>query len=141
MVRVTRNYRFSASHRLHLANRSDEENQRLFGRCNNPHGHGHNYVLGVTVEGPIDASTGVAVDQGKLDEFVHREIIALFDHTYINMDVEPLREVPATTENIAFVIERRLQAAWPWTQPRLAHIRVEETKRNVIELDVINFHV
>lgn len=137
MVRVTRNYRFSASHRLHIATRSDEENQQLFGKCNNPYGHGHNYVLGITVEGPIDASTGVAVDSGKLDALVQREIIALFDHTYINMDVPPLREAPATTENIAFVIEKRLLAAWPWAQPKLAHIRVQETKRNVIELAVI----
>lgn len=137
MVRVTRNYRFSASHRLHLASRSDEENQRLFGKCNNPYGHGHNYVLGITVEGPIDTATGVAVDQGKLDALVQREIVTLFDHTYINLDVAPLRDVPATTENIAFVIEKRLAAVWPWEQPKLAHIRVQETKRNVIELDVI----
>ncbi len=141
MVRVTRNYRFSASHRLHLAGRSDEENQRLFGKCNNPYGHGHNYVLGITVEGPVEASTGVAVDSGKLDELVRREVIALFDHTYINMDVAALRETPATTENIAFVIETRLLAVWPWKQPRLAHIRVQETKRNVIELDVIESRV
>lgn len=137
MVRVTRNYRFSASHRLHIAGRSDEENQQLFGKCNNPYGHGHNYVLGITVEGPVDPATGVAVDPGKLDALVQREVISLFDHTYINKDVAPLQDVPATTENIAFVIERRLLGAWPWTQPKLAHIRVQETKRNVIELDVI----
>jgi 6-pyruvoyltetrahydropterin/6-carboxytetrahydropterin synthase len=137
MVRVTRHYRFSASHRLHVASRSDEENQLLFGKCNNPYGHGHNYVVAVAVEGPVNPSTGLAVDQSALDQLVNREVTQVFDHTYINQDLPHFRENPATTENIALWIESRLRTAWPAGFPALAHIRVQETKRNVIDLAVI----
>jgi 6-pyruvoyltetrahydropterin/6-carboxytetrahydropterin synthase len=141
MVRVTRNYRFSASHRLHLANLSEEDNQRLFGKCANPHGHGHNYLLSVTVEGPIDSRTGLAVNTFELDGLVREHVIGKIDHTYLNRDVAGLNGIPATTENIASFVQSQLQAAWPGTFPALAHIRVQETKRNVIELAVIQREV
>ncbi|MBM3787161.1 MAG: 6-carboxytetrahydropterin synthase [Acidobacteria bacterium] len=137
MVRVTRNYQFSASHRLYLAHLSEEENQKLFGKCANPHGHGHNYTLAVTVEGPIDPRTGLAVNPFALDKLVHGHVLGRIDHSYLNEDVEELRGVPATTENLASFARQALAAAWPADFPALAHIGVRETKRNVIELPVI----
>lgn len=137
-VRLTRNYRFSASHRLHLPQLSDEENQRLFGKCNNPYGHGHNYVLAITVEGNVDPATGLVVDPARLDAVVHSEVVSAYDHKYLNHDVPAFDGVSATTENMAANIRDRLLAAWPAGFPALAHIRVQETKRNVIELPVID---
>lgn len=135
-VRLTRNYRFSASHRLHAPELSDEENQRLFGKCNNPYGHGHNYVLAIAVEGIVDPATGLAVDGTALDALVHREVIGRYDHKYLNQDLPEFAAMIATTENIAANIRDRLHAVWPASFPALAHIRVQETKRNVIELPV-----
>ena len=136
-VRLTRNYRFSASHRLHLPELSDEENRRLFGKCNNPYGHGHNYVLAITVEGAVDPATGLVIDPAALDTIVHREVVAPYDHKYLNYDLPDFATMTATTENIAANIRDRLRAAWPASFPALANIRVQETKRNVIELPVI----
>jgi 6-pyruvoyltetrahydropterin/6-carboxytetrahydropterin synthase len=136
-VRLTRNYRFSASHRLHLPQFSDEENQRMFGKCNNPHGHGHNYILAITVEGPVNEATGLVVDPAALDAIVHRQVISVYDHKYLNHDVVDFADATATTENMATSIRDRLLGAWPAGFPALAHIRVQETKRNVIELPVI----
>jgi 6-pyruvoyltetrahydropterin/6-carboxytetrahydropterin synthase len=145
MVRVTRNYRFSASHRLHVPQFSDEENRRLFGKCNNPHGHGHNYLISITVQGPVDSATGLAVDPAALDRLMQSEVLAVYDHSYINCDVPEMRGGIASTENIAYSIQDRLQRAWsrafPSGRPALAHIRVQETKRNVIELPIIGRNV
>lgn len=136
-VRLTRNYQFSASHRLHLPLLSDEENQRMFGKCNNPYGHGHNYKLAITVEGAIDPGTGLVVDPAALDELVHREVVSAYDHKYLNYDLPDFAQITATTENMAANVRDRLQGAWPAGFPALAHIRIQETKRNVIELPVI----
>ena len=136
-VRLTRNYRFSASHRLHLTSLSEAENQRLFGKCNNPHGHGHNYVLAITVEGTVNPATGLVVVPAALDAIIQREVVTPYDHKYLNNDLPDFATMPATTENIAANIRDRLRAAWPAGFPALAHIRVQETKRNVIELPVI----
>lgn len=136
-VRLTRNYRFSASHRLHLPELSDEANEQLFGRCNNPYGHGHNYVVSVTVEGVLNAETGLVVNAEALDALVHTHVVSVYDHKYLNHDVADFAEQISTAENIAARVRDRLLAAWPEDFPTLAHIRVQETKRNVIELPVI----
>ena len=136
-VRLTRNYRFSASHRLHLPQLSDEENQRLFGKCNNPHGHGHNYTLAISVEGEINPATGLVVDPVRLDSIVQNEVISAYDHKFLNHDVADFATASATTENMATSIRDRLLGAWPSGFPALVHIRVQETKRNVIELPVV----
>jgi 6-pyruvoyltetrahydropterin/6-carboxytetrahydropterin synthase len=136
-VRLTRNYRFSASHRLHLPQLSDEENRRLFGKCNNPYGHGHNYLLAITIEGAVQPATGLVIDQAALDAIVASEVLAAYDRKYVNRDLPEFATITATTENIAADIRDRLRAAWPASFPALAHIRVQETKRNVIELPVI----
>jgi len=136
-IRLTRVYRFSASHRLHLPQLSEEANQNLFGKCNNPHGHGHNYLLAITVQGEIDPVTGVVVDPVALDSLVEREVVTAYDHKYLNHDLPEFASMTATTENMAANIRDRLLGAWPARFPALAHIRVQETKRNVVELPVI----
>ena len=141
-VRITRNYRFVASHRLHLDHLSEEDNQNLFGKCNNPYGHGHNYVVSITTHGPIDERTGLAVAVADLDALVQREVIDRYDHRYLNFDVAEFASVPSTTENIAFAIRDHLQANWRTAlgpnAPRLVDIKVQETKRNSVALSLIS---
>lgn len=141
MIHLTREYRFSSLHRLHAPALSDEENRRVYGKCNNPHGHGHNYVLAVRVAGPVDAGTGLVVNIQKLDELVRREVVEAFDHKSLDADVEDFRTAPSTTENLARAVERRLQAAWSREfaggSPELEWIGIRETKRNSIQLPVI----
>lgn len=137
-MRLTRRYRFSASHRLHSHQLSDQENSRIYGKCNHPYGHGHDYVLDVSVTGPLDETTGRVVDLDILDAVVGREIIAPFEHRNLNSEVNAFRELVPTTENLAVEIRRRLREAWAdafgFDGPRLEKIRMEETKRNYIEL-------
>ncbi len=139
MFRVTRRYQFAASHRLHAHGLSDEENRRLYGKCNNPFGHGHNYVVEVSARGPADPGTGSAVDPRRLDELVAREVLAPFDHRNLNCDVEAFRHLTPTSENLALEICRRLKHSWPamfpgeW--PKLEKVRIAETARNIFEMD------
>lgn len=141
-ARLTRTYRFSASHRLHVDTLDEEANRNLFGKCNNPFGHGHNYVLSVTVKGTIDPETGILLPVSQLDAFVHQEVVSQFDHRYLNRELPEFASQPATTENMALIIRDRLQARWNEYfgagAPVLAHLQVQETKRNAIELAVIN---
>lgn len=136
-MRLTRRYRFSASHRLHSPELSADENRDLYGKCNNPFGHGHNYVLDVTVRGPIDGSGRVA-DVAALDRVVTEEVLAPLDHKYLNEEVPALGAVVATTENIAAYIRERLERSWSSAfaapGPRLDRIRIEETDNNFFEL-------
>lgn len=140
-VRLTRNYRFVASHRLHLDHLSPEENQALFGKCNNPYGHGHNYVVSISVHGPIDEQTGLAVSLSALDSLVQREVVDRYDHRYLNFDVPEFASVPSTTENMAFAIRDHLQANWTAAlgpnAPKLVDVKVQETKRNSVALTLI----
>lgn len=141
-IQLTRTYRFSASHRLHVDSLSEEENRKLFGKCNNPFGHGHNYVLSITVRGPINAETGILIPLSDLDAFIQQEIVSRFDHRYLNVELPEFSSQPATTENMALIIRDRLRARWNEYfgsgAPVLAQINVEETKRNSIELAVQN---
>jgi 6-pyruvoyltetrahydropterin/6-carboxytetrahydropterin synthase len=131
---VTRSYRFSASHRLHAPQLSETENQELYGKCNNPHGHGHNYVLDVTARGPVDES-GRAVDLERLDGLVQEQVLAEFGHRNLNLDGTAFEGKVPTTENLAVEICRRLKAGWgaafagEW--PQLEGVRIEETARNI----------
>jgi len=132
-MRLTRRYRFSASHRLNSEALTPDENARLYGKCNNPFGHGHDYVLDVSVEGPVDAS-GQIVDRGALDTLVQERVLRRVDHCNLNCDLPELQSQVATTENLAFAIERML--ASDWTLPaRLARVRISETARNTFELE------
>ena len=129
-LELTRRYSFAASHRLHSPQLSDEENLRVYGKCNNPYGHGHNYVVEVTLTGPAEPSTGMIADLGELDKFVTREVLGPFDHTYLNKDVPAFRERVPTTENLCIEIFDRLKT---FPGARLVRIRLEETGRNSFE--------
>ena len=130
MITLTRAYYFSASHRLHVAQFSDQRNQDLFGKCNNPHGHGHNYRLEISVRGEIEQATGRVVDLSRLDEIVNDRIVKYFDHKYINQDLPEFSTKVATTEILGEVINDRLQAVWPKEFPKLEKVGVQETLRN-----------
>jgi 6-pyruvoyltetrahydropterin/6-carboxytetrahydropterin synthase len=132
-LKLTRRYRFSASHRLDTPALSPEENKRLYGKCNNPYGHGHDYVLDVTVEGALDSSGQVA-DRRALDALVNEKVLQLLDHKNLSKDVDALQNVVATTENLAAAIRGALAANWPLTA-RLARVRISETDRNIFELE------
>jgi 6-pyruvoyltetrahydropterin/6-carboxytetrahydropterin synthase len=129
-LHLSRRYRFSASHRLHSAQFDDEENRRVYGKCNNPYGHGHNYVVEVSVSGPVDPSTGMIANLKDLDAFVESEIIEPFDHTYLNEEIAEFRENVPTTENICIEIFNRLRR---FPNARLERVRVEETGLNSFE--------
>jgi 6-pyruvoyltetrahydropterin/6-carboxytetrahydropterin synthase len=126
-----RRYRLSASHRLHTERLSEEENRAVYGKCANPHGHGHNYTLEVLVGGEIDAVTGMVMDLAELDGCVSREVLEPFDHQNLNTLREFENRVP-TTENLCIEIEGRLRAALP-LEFSLA-VRVEETSNNFFEM-------
>ena len=139
MYQVTKRYGFSASHRLHAPQLSEEENYRLYGKCNNPYGHGHNYVVEVSARGPVDEHTGRAVDTRALDELVRREVLDRFDHRNLNQEIAEFRAVVPTSENLAIEICRRLKANWrgafPGEWPKLQKIRIAETDRNIFEIE------
>jgi len=132
-VKLTRRYRFSASHRLDTPALSADENRKLYGKCNNPHGHGHDYVLDVTVAGSPDES-GQIVGREALDRLVSERILARFDHRNLNVEIEELRGVVATTENLAVAIEMALEQGWSLAA-RLDRVRISETERNIFELE------
>src|SRR6202049_2935819 len=91
-IELGRRYHFSASHRLHTAHLSEEENCRVFGKCNNPYGHGHNYTLEVSISGDVDPATGMITNLADLDDFVSRQVLDAFDHKSLNEDVPAFRE-------------------------------------------------
>lgn len=129
-IELGRRYRFAASHRLHNPELSEEENCRLYGKCNNPYGHGHNYVVEVHVSGEVDPATGMIANLVDLDGFVEREVLEPFDHKSLNEDVPAFREIVPTTENLCMEIFRRLQ---PFPGAKLERIRIEETSNNSFE--------
>ena len=137
MFRVTRLYRFPASHRLHAEQLSDRENQALYGKCNNPYGHGHNYVVEVSASGPLDSS-GRTIDTARLDELVQQQVLAPFSYRNLNLDVNSFANLVPTSENLAVDICRRLKANWrtafPGEWPRLDRVRIAETPRNIFEV-------
>lgn len=125
MVYLTRKAEFSASHYYHNPELSAEENQRLFGKCNNPHGHGHNYTLEVTVKGEVDARSGFVVDLKQLKDIMTREVIEVLDHRFLNQEIPEFHETIPTTENLAVSIWNRLRPSLKIAQ--LHRVRVYET--------------
>ena len=138
MIRVTRRYRFSASHRLHSAVLSEERNDEIYGKCNNPFGHGHNYELDVSVRGPVNPVSGRAVDGSQLDRLVREQVLGPFHHRSLNTEVPQFAKVVPTTENLGIEIHRRLKECWrsvfPGEWPALEKIRIAETPRNFFEV-------
>ena len=127
---VTRRYRFCAAHRLHTNELSDDVNQKVFGKCNNPNGHGHNYTVMVTVGGEVDPQTGEIRDIERLDQLVTTKIVERFDHRHLNHD-PAFHEVVTTGENVARFIWEELVDAIP--QGRLEKIGLIETRDNYFE--------
>jgi 6-pyruvoyltetrahydropterin/6-carboxytetrahydropterin synthase len=140
MVHLTRRYRFSAAHRLHNETLGSEENASLYGKCNNPKGHGHEYVLEVRVAGEVDANTGMVMDLEVLDRLVEREVLDRFDHTHLNLDVENFRSRVPTTENLCIEIYDLLSRSFTDGHrsghgARLERVRLEETRSNFFEYE------
>jgi 6-pyruvoyltetrahydropterin/6-carboxytetrahydropterin synthase len=129
-VTLSRRYSFSASHRLHSEKMSEAENQRVFGKCANPYGHGHNYVVEVTLGGPIDPATGMIANLADLDAFVQERVLNDFDHRSLNEEVEIFRTQVPTTENLCIEIYRRLK---DFPKAKLEKVRIEETSKNSFE--------
>jgi 6-pyruvoyltetrahydropterin/6-carboxytetrahydropterin synthase len=123
---LTRRYHFSASHRLHAESLTDEQNRATFGKCNNPFGHGHNYIAAVTFAGPVDSVTGMVCNLADLDAFAKDQLLARFDHQNLNT-LNLFTELVPTTENLAVELHR-IFAAFP--DATLEHIHVEETGNN-----------
>jgi len=135
IVHFSRRYHFSAAHRLHVDALSEEENRRTFGKCNNPFGHGHNYVVEVTLSGPVDAVTGMVVNLSDLDLFAQREVLDLFDHANLNT-LEAFRDRVTTTENVSvemWSIFSQFAESKEYPQVRLERIAIEETGNNSFE--------
>jgi len=131
MFYVTRSVEFNAAHRLHSIKLSDEENVRIFGKCNNLHGHGHNYELAVTVRGSLDEDTGMVIDMGRFDDILQEEIVDRYDHRHLNHDLEEFRTVNPTSEELLRVIWKRLLPFFD--RPSLYRIRLVETSKNAFE--------
>jgi 6-pyruvoyltetrahydropterin/6-carboxytetrahydropterin synthase len=127
---LTRRYRFSASHRLHSGRMSDEENRETYGKCNNPHGHGHNYALEITVSGRVDPSTGMVCNLVDLDACAQREVLSRYHLGNLNTMQEFADKVP-TTENLCIEIFEILQRKFH--QAHLERVRLEETMMNSFE--------
>jgi 6-pyruvoyltetrahydropterin/6-carboxytetrahydropterin synthase len=135
---LTRVYRFSASHRLHSPLLSDAENAAIFGKCNNPYGHGHDYVVSITVVGPVDARTGLILQIADLDELVQTKVLHVLAHSNMNEDVPRFKDTVPTTENVAVFIAEQIQQNWKdfisAASPRLYRVHIQETERNGFEL-------
>lgn len=128
---LTRRYWFSASHRLHTAKLTEEENRTVYGKCNNPFGHGHNYALEVTVSGPVASDTGMVYDLGVIDRVVKNEVLQRFDHENLNC-IPEFQEIVPTTENLCITIFNILKRGLSGTH--LDKVRLEETSQNSFEV-------
>jgi len=133
-VAVYRKEHFNAAHRLHNPNWSDEKNQKVFGKCNNPNFHGHNYELIVKLIGPIDENTGYVYDMKKLSDLIRDNVTKKFDHKNLNLDVSDFETLNPTAENIAIVIYDILRAEID--RDIDLKIKLYETERNYVEYPV-----
>ena len=125
---ITRKIEFSASHVCRVPELSEAENRRLFGPAANPHGHGHNYLLEVSVEGSPDPITGMVLDLKELKDILNREVVALYDHRFLNYEVPPFDHVNPTAENMAREIWNRLEPSFGGSRARLQNVRLYETE-------------
>jgi 6-pyruvoyltetrahydropterin/6-carboxytetrahydropterin synthase len=126
-VELGRRYHFAASHRLHSAQLSEDENCRVFGKCNNPFGHGHNYTVEVAMSGNVNPATGMITNLADLDGFVERHVLQAFDHKSLNEEVPAFHKTVPTTENLCIEIFQRLKS---FPDAKLERIRIEETSKN-----------
>jgi 6-pyruvoyltetrahydropterin/6-carboxytetrahydropterin synthase len=134
IVEITHVAEFSASHRLHNPALSAAENRELYGICNNENGHGHNYVVEVSVRGPVPDGTGMVMDLNRLSRLIDQHLIQPVEHRHLNLDVAFLAGVIPTAENVAVAFWRELEPALaPFRGARLARIRVRESRRNYVD--------
>ena len=133
-VTVTRRLKFNAAHRVHNPAFSDEENRRVFGKCNNVHGHGHNYTLDVSVAGQVDPDTGYVFDLSRLKQLVTRELVDVVDHHNLNVDVPFMQDIIPTAENM-IVQFWRILAGKIVPPARLVRLVLWETENNYVEYD------
>jgi 6-pyruvoyltetrahydropterin/6-carboxytetrahydropterin synthase len=133
IVTVTRRLHFNAAHRVYNPAMSDAENNATFGKCNNPNWHGHNYVLDVSVQGEVDPRTGYVMDLGRLRDIVSREVVDKIDHRNLNLEVDFMRDVIPTTENIVVAMWQVLSPAV--APARLARLKLWETVNNSVEYE------
>lgn len=131
MVYITRKEHFSASHRLYNPSWSDEKNAEVFGKCNNPHGHGHNYDIEVTVAGEPPAETGMVMDLKRLSDIIQAEIVDKVDHKHMNLDVDFLQGMIPTAENMARAFWKILEAKID--EGKLVSIKLYESENNFVE--------
>jgi 6-pyruvoyltetrahydropterin/6-carboxytetrahydropterin synthase len=130
-MKVCRRETFNAAHRLYNPNWSDDKNNEVFGLCNNPNYHGHNYVLEVWVEGAIDPDTGYVIDTKILKQYIKEEIVEPFDHRNLNLDVPEFRDLNPTAEHIAIVSWNKLRKRLPDNLKLV--VRLYETENNIVE--------
>jgi 6-pyruvoyltetrahydropterin/6-carboxytetrahydropterin synthase len=133
MTRLSQKFEFSASHRLHNPALSDAENRQAYGKCNNPHGHGHNYELQVTLVGTPDPSTGLLADIPSFERTVASTVIDKFDHKHLNLELPEFADLVPSVENIAMVIYRLLKPKLASPRSRLASVTVWETPKTFCE--------
>jgi len=126
---LSRRYRLSASHRLHSEAYTADQNRATYGKCNNPHGHGHNYVVEVTVGGPVDRESGMVCDLGELDAFAQTNLLRQFDHMNLNT-LDAFRDVVSTTENFTIEVFRIFER---FPGAKVTRVRIEETSNNAFE--------
>jgi 6-pyruvoyltetrahydropterin/6-carboxytetrahydropterin synthase len=128
---LTRRETFSACHRLHSENLSSEANKKIFGKCNNPNGHGHNYVVEVTVKGPVDADTGMVMNLTDVKKIINESVMKPLDHKNLDKDVPYFKNVVSTTENVAIFIFNSIRSELP-NHVSLYEIKVWETEKNIV---------
>ncbi len=137
-IRFTRRYRFAASHRLHTPLLTEVLNQEVYGKCNNPYGHGHDYALELSITGEVDPALGRLLPVAALDSFVDEVVLRRFDRKNLNVEIPEFAALVPTTENLAVVLARRIAAAWPrWFAggaARFEKVRIWETRRNIFEV-------
>ena len=131
IVSICRKAHFNAAHRLHNPEWSEEKNDEIFGKCNNPNFHGHNYQLEVWLKGEIDSETGYLMDLKKLKNIIKEEVINPFDHKNLNLDTEEFKKLNPTAEHIAFVIWHKIKKKLPLNLE--LKIKLYETERNIVE--------
>lgn len=133
-VEITHVQEFSASHRLHNPELGEAENRELYGICNNPNGHGHNYVLEVSVRGPLPRGTGMVMDLNRLMVLITERVIAVVDHKHLNLDVPFLEGIIPTAENVAVAIWELLEApVAAYEGARLSRVRLRESRMNYVD--------
>jgi 6-pyruvoyltetrahydropterin/6-carboxytetrahydropterin synthase len=133
MVFITRKFHFSASHRLYKPEYSNEENERIYGKCSNPNGHGHNYKLEITVAGKTDLEIGYVMDLKKLRDLVNEVIIEKVDHKNLNLDVDFMEGIIPTAENIALKFWEQIESKINNKHRKLYSVKLSETDNNIVE--------